>query len=228
MDWVRREVLRRLWEDQREQLVQRYPATPADIAGVAVADLLCSDRAKDLVMDLAQRAAATAALEEAGEEPAAELPPGVMDRILAQLPGVDRGEAGPRLARLARLEQGYQRFRAVAPTPELIHRELELGRLDWVRLDCRVIPFETEALAREAILCLREDGLGMDEVAESAHTLVHEMRFYLGELDPDLQPRLLAAAPPVRLQERRRQPGGGGPARSRGHHPERGSPERDQ
>ena len=37
--------------------------------------------------------------------------------------------------------------------------------------------------------------MGVDEVAESAHAMVHEMRFYLGELDPELQPRLLAAAP---------------------------------
>jgi hypothetical protein len=80
-------------------------------------------------------------------------------------------------------------------TPELIRRELELGRLEWIRLECRVIQFETEPLAREAALCLREDGLAIEDVAADAHAPVQEMRFYLGELDPEVQPRLLAAVP---------------------------------
>ena len=195
MDWARREVLRREWADQLEELVRRYPSSPADIASSAAVDLFCSSRGRELVMDLAQRVAANAALEEAGEAAGDALPLQAADRILAQLPGIDPADALPRLDLLARLDRGYARFRAIAPTRELIHRELELGRLEWIRIDCRVLQFETEALAREAVFCVREDGLGVDEVAESAHALVHEMRFYLGELDPDLQPRMLAAAP---------------------------------
>jgi hypothetical protein len=195
LEWARREVLRREWAPQIEALTHRYRASPAEVAGAAAVDLLCSSRGRELLMDLAQRAAANAALEEAGETVAGGLSAETADRILARLPGVDPADAFSRLEHLARLDRGYARFRDIAPTAELIRRELELGRLEWVRLDCRVLQFETEALAREAVLCVREDGLGVDQVAESAHALVYEMRFYLGELDSELQPRLLAAAP---------------------------------
>ena len=207
MEWARREVLRREWADRLGDLVVRYPVGPAEVAGAAAADLLCSSRGRELVMDLARRVAANAALAEAGEVVEGGLAATEANRILARFPTIDRTQALPRLEELARLDRGYARFVAIAPTAEAIHRELELGRLDWIRLDCRVLQFETEALAREAVLCVREDGLGVDEVAESAHALVHEMRFYLGELDPALQPRLLAAAPgelvgPVPFEDR--------------------------
>lgn len=195
MEWVRRETLRTLWAAQVTTFLQRFPAETAEVAEAATTDLLCSGKGTEFAEGLAERAAAAAALEEAGEELEADLPGGALERVLAQLPELDPEETEATLTHLAGLDQALARFRELATTPELIHRELELGRLEWIRLDCRVILFPTEALAREAVLCVREDGMGVDEVAESAHAQVHEMRFYLGELDPDLQPRLLAALP---------------------------------
>jgi hypothetical protein len=195
MEWARREVLRQHWAGDLERLVEAYAAGPAEVVSAAAVDLLCGSRGRALVADLAKRAAATGFMEEAGEGFFAEPPPGAEERIHALLPDLQRAETRARLSRLAALEQGYTRFRARAATPERIRRELEQGRLDWIRLHCRVIQFESETLAREAVLCVREDGLRVDEVAESAHAPVQEMRFYLGELDPELQPRLLAAAP---------------------------------
>jgi hypothetical protein len=195
LEWTRREVLRREWAAEADRLAREYPVSPAEVANAAVLSLLCGDRGRALATDLAQRAATAAALEERGERVDAGLPRGTPERIFARLPDVDPDTAGERLERLGRLEQAYNRFRALAPTPERIQRELDLGRLEWIRLDCRVIQFATETLAREAVLCVQEDGLGVDEVAKDAHAVVHEMRFYLGELDSDLRPRLLAAAP---------------------------------
>lgn len=195
MEWVRRETLRTLWAAELPALVLRFPADAAEVAEAATADLLCSGKGEAIANGLAERAAATAALEEAGEELEVDLPDGAVERVLDHLPELDPEETEATLLHLAMLDQGLARFREMAATPELIHRELELGRLEWIRLDCRVIQFPTEALAREAVLCVREDGMGVDEVAESAHAQVHEMRFYLRELDPDLQPRLLAALP---------------------------------
>jgi hypothetical protein len=195
MAWVRREVLRKRWAAEVESLLRRYPVEASEVVTAAAADLLCSGRGGDLAADLAQRAAVTAVLEEAGQELEAVPRPGVVERVRTYLPELDAAAVEAQLTRLAELEEGHARFRAVAATPELIHKELELGRLEWIRIDCRLIQFETEALAREAGLCVREDRLGVDEVAENAHALVQEMRFYLGELDPDLQPRMLAAAP---------------------------------
>ncbi len=195
MEWVRRETLRALWAAELPALVLRFPMDAAEVLQAATADLLCSGTGAVFAEGLAARAAATAALVESGEELEAVLPDDARERALDHLPGLDPEETEASLLHLAMLDQGLIRFREAAASPELIHRELELGRLEWIRVDCRMILFPTEALAREAVLCVREDGLGVDEVAESAHAEVQEMRVYLGELDPDLRPRLLAALP---------------------------------
>lgn len=195
MEWVRREALRELWAGQLATLVQRFPADADEVAAAAAADLRCSPRGGELAEDLAERAAAWAALAEAGEEVAVAAPEGVLERVLERLPSLDAAATAGTLHRLAALDAALGRYRQVAATPELVRKELELGRLEWIRLDCRVLLFRDEALAREAALCVNEDGMMVDQVAENAHALVHEMRFYLGELDPDLQPRLLAALP---------------------------------
>ncbi len=44
-------------------------------------------------------------------------------------------------------------------------------------------------------MCLREDGLPLDEVAAAAHATVSESRFYLDDLDPEVRPMFLAARP---------------------------------
>lgn len=193
LGWARREALRRAWAANVEQLIRDNPVSEAEILAAAPLDLLCGVRGRELATDLAVRAAAAVAVAEPESSTGAELPEGLADRIRSRLPGIDSGAFQPRLVHLARLERGYARFRALAPTPARIQRELEIGRLEWVRLDCRVIKFETETLAREAVLCVREDGLGVDQVARDAHAVVHEMRFFLGELDPALRPALLAA-----------------------------------
>ncbi len=44
-------------------------------------------------------------------------------------------------------------------------------------------------------MCLREDGLPLDEVADAAHATVSESRFYLDDLDPEVRPMFMAARP---------------------------------
>jgi len=193
MEWARREALRHEWASKAEQLIRDHPVSQAEILAAAPLDLLCGPRGQELAHDLAIRAAAAGAMGEQEGSIDTGLPDGLADRIRMRLPGIDPGAIHPRLIRLVRLDRGYARFRALAPTPERIQRELEIGRLEWIRLDCRVIKFGTETLAREAVLCVREDGLGVDQVARDAHAVVHEMRFFLGELDPALRSVLLAA-----------------------------------
>jgi hypothetical protein len=195
MEWVRREGLRQEWFADLERLIQEYPVAQMAILDSAPLDLLCGRRGRQLAFDLARRLAAAALLAEQGERFDADPPPDLAPRLLPRLPGIDPSRVLESLPRLAGLELAYARFRVTAATPERIQRELDIGRLEWVRLDCRVIQFGSETLAREAELCVREDGLGIDQVARDAHALVDEMRFFLGELDPELRPRLLASRP---------------------------------
>ena len=100
-----------------------------------------------------------------------------------------------RLPALATLEVVFQRFRGEAVTPKAIRDQLAIHRLDWIRVDYRYLAFNDEEAAREAVLSLREDGLGLEEVAEAAKVEVQEGRLYLEHVDPAARARFLAARP---------------------------------
>ena len=91
--------------------------------------------------------------------------------------------------------QGVEQFRQAGITDEAIRREIQNHRMEWVRLECRTLAFPDLPQAREAALCLREDGLDIDEVAENAHLQAEEVRFYVDDLDPGLQASFVSAKP---------------------------------
>jgi hypothetical protein len=98
-----------------------------------------------------------------------------------------------RLPALATLEVLFARFRGEVVTPKAVRDRLAIHRLDWIRVDCRYLAFAEEQAAREAVLSLREDGLGLDEVAGAAKAEVQEARLFLEHLDPAVRGRFLAA-----------------------------------
>jgi len=76
-----------------------------------------------------------------------------------------------------------------------IEREVGIHRTDWVTFDCRVLRLPQAGMAREAIFCLRDDGLSLEAVAGRARTQPETMRTLLEDLSPELQTALLAAMP---------------------------------
>ena len=56
------------------------------------------------------------------------------------------------------LEAAYVAFRRAAATDRAMAEEVVARRLDWIDLDLEWVSFPEEATAREALLCLREDG----------------------------------------------------------------------
>ncbi len=90
-------------------------------------------------------------------------------------------------------------------------RELEgllaAMRADWIRVDCRTLTLQSENAAREAALCVRDDGLALAEVAEQAGAELAEHRLILGDTDPALSEALMSARTgellgPLRVGER--------------------------
>jgi hypothetical protein len=165
LESVRRRVLRELWADQLDELVTRYDPSPEDVDAALAADMLCDDTHGALAEQFAAQAAAAAA---AG---------GVAT-------GEDRQQA---------LLAAAERFRAAALTGEALRREIAAHQMEWVRIDCRALEFAEPTEAREAALCLREDGLPLDEVAQSAHVNVGALSFYLDEIDGEERSRFLAS-----------------------------------
>ena len=172
MGYIRRTVLRQRWADELEDLTAEYAVGDAEVEEALRIDLLCSRTHRILAEELAVEAAAAAATAE----PA--LP----------APGTDRD------AILAALRERAVRFRREALAPETIAREVQSNQMEWIRVDCRAIGFPQEGAAREAALCLREDGLDLEEVAGEADVPIEEVVFYLDQLDPEQHSRFLGAA----------------------------------
>ena len=62
-------------------------------------------------------------------------------------------------------------------------------------MKARHVALAHEQAARELVLSVREDGLGLDEVAADARVAVHKTEGSLGTLPPVLRDPLLAACP---------------------------------
>lgn len=93
------------------------------------------------------------------------------------------------------LQQDYERFRRHAVTARALQRQLETHALDWLRVDCEVVLCATVDAAREAVLCLRNDGMSPAEVAVQAGAEHSRRSALLEEFADELRPLLLGAAP---------------------------------
>jgi hypothetical protein len=166
----------------------RHPATIEDVAACLDVDLQCSAEGRVLAWDLAESAAS---IDRPEETPSPE----AIDRGRVWLPGIDPDRAARRVGVLSRLITARQRLQDREIPPDVIRREIERGKLDWIRVDCRIADFESEARAREALLCIVEDRLPLERVAADARVPVQEGRYYLADLDPEIRSRLLGSAP---------------------------------
>ena len=82
-----------------------------------------------------------------------------------------------------------------ANTPEARAKALESKQMDWLRVECDLLELPAEGMAREAALCVREDGLSLDEVAGRAGVQVAERAFLLMDAPTELADPLLSARP---------------------------------
>jgi hypothetical protein len=91
------------------------------------------------------------------------------------------------------LERAYNRFLVEAITPEALGSLLEVRKADWIRVDCRTLVLLTEGAAREAALCVRDDGMALAEVAAQAGVEMREHSLYLEDAADELGKALLSA-----------------------------------
>jgi hypothetical protein len=163
----------------------------------------CSGRFDQLARKLAGRAAAfdrmtadagaTAAPEEGDIRQLVEsVPYGATERALPDLsPSLSRA----RLTSLARLEVAFRRFRDATLSARALADRVRLHRLDWIRFNCRALALPNGEAAREAAMCLREDGAGLADVAAMASAPLRETCFCVDDLDAGLREHFLGARP---------------------------------
>jgi hypothetical protein len=132
-----------------------------------------------------------------------ELPHTPADALLAlagadQVSALDAIEAGDlerRALRVAALAGEHERFCEEVADAEALERMLRRHRLDWQRYRFREAAFTAETAAREAALCVRQDGMSLDEVAGLARVAVVDRTQRLDEVDKQMNGVLLATGP---------------------------------
>ena len=93
---------------------------------------------------------------------------------------------------MAAAEAAYAHLSKVIITPEGLTRTLRAQRLSLMRFELEEIEFDTVEAAREAVLCVKEDNLSMEEVAQESRYPYLKRDFVLDELPQEWQIPLLS------------------------------------
>ncbi len=91
------------------------------------------------------------------------------------------------------LDRAFERFLADAVAHDILESLLDIRKADWLRVDCRTLVFDTEPAAREAALCVRDDGMALSEVAAQAVVEIREHSLHLEDAQGELGNALLSA-----------------------------------
>ncbi|MDN5916022.1 MAG: hypothetical protein L0I76_13095 [Pseudonocardia sp.] len=166
MDHVRRTLARDAHRDDAAELARRQPPGEDGMSGSMWASAVCSGALERVAAELAGALAVRAALVETRAGP----------------PDEDSDAA-------------MARFRTAVLTPERLDTELGSRPLDWVRLDTTALSFRTEDAAREARLCVVDDGLAPEELAGSTGAAHADRHFYLEDVDHVWRSALLGTHP---------------------------------
>lgn len=169
--WLRaRHVTVAEWHDYIRRTVLR--AMPADATDPPAA--------ADVTPLLWPTGRCSGLLEDAAEALAARV--AVHVRLTGTLPESD-----------ADVDSALDRFRAAAVTDTAIRVVIGAHHLDWLRVTLDEALFAGEGAAREAVLCVREDGLGLADVCKLAGARFVRRHCFLEELDETTRPSVLGA-----------------------------------
>jgi hypothetical protein len=107
--------------------------------------------------------------------------------------GIAAADVAARRERLVALAQAFAALTATATTQAKVTRAVTAHGLEWMTLACRTAVFISEDAAREAVLCVRDEGRDFAEVAAAAGVDVDEARLVIEDLDPETQITLRSA-----------------------------------
>ena len=193
--------VRRFWRetiDATPTEASDYHSAPTETRELFFADLMLSGQLARMAIALSWRVAAGA-----GEQPSPDL-----DRVSAarrEFIGrlkaisltdwqVSAGRDEEWLNKMAGLEAHFRFYCERLLTPQARDRELVTLRLPLTVFEVELIEFDSHDAAREALLCVREDNMAMEEVATEGRYPFRREKLLLETIAPDLQQRFLSAS----------------------------------
>ena len=91
------------------------------------------------------------------------------------------------LTEMETMEAAYRQRCDGVLLPQALKHELGSLRLPLTRFEVEVIEVESHDAAQEALFCVSEDGMSMEEVATEGRYPLREVNFLLEDLSPELQ-----------------------------------------
>jgi len=97
-------------------------------------------------------------------------------------------------AEMLALEAAYRRCCEGILVPQARRRELTMSRMLLTQIEMEIIELESQDAAQEALCCVREDGMSMEEVAAEGRYPYRRVTFVLEEIPADAQQRFVSAS----------------------------------
>lgn len=194
--------VRRCWADAKLAGLQiekaDYVSAPPDLRDRFSIDLILSGQLQEFTTRLGWRLAVDCAETDVSPESAAAEKDKFLERV-----EISESQLAPWLEQLgrdeqwlegqARMEAAFCRRRESLVGPQTHARELSSLRLPLTKFETEVIELESADAAKEALFCVREDGMSMEEVANEGRYPFRRTDFLLEDLDAEAQQRFLSA-----------------------------------
>jgi len=176
-----------------------YLSAPTNLREAFTVDLILSGQLDQITMQLSWRLAALYSekdvdLELVAAEKQRFLERNGMEaaRLRNWLERLGHGEEW--LDRHAAMEAAYRKRCGALLVPHAHHRELVSLRLPLTRFETEVIELESHDAAQEALFCVREDGMSMEEVASEGRYPYRRLDFFLEDLGDEMQQKFLSVS----------------------------------
>jgi hypothetical protein len=176
-----------------------YTSAPPELRHLFLAELILSGQLDGITVDLMRRLAARCA----GKEPTAEAIDAekrkFLDRITIELPRIadwleEIGRDSQWLNEMVAMEAVYAAHCDRLMVPEARQRELVALRLRLTQFEVELIELESQDAAQEALFCVREDGMSLEEVATEGRYPYRVANFLLEDLPEEVQQKYVSVS----------------------------------
>jgi hypothetical protein len=176
-----------------------YTSAPQELRHLFVAELILSGTLEDMIVKLMWRLAARCA----GKEPSLDAIAAERRKFLHRI-GIEPAQLADWLEEMGRDSQWLNEMLAIEAVyeaqcetllvPEARQRELMTLQLRLTRFEVELIELESQNAAREALFCVREDGMSLEEVATEWRYPYRLANFLLEDVPAEVQQKYLSVS----------------------------------